>query len=60
MDAPRNSHDRTPQIDISDVSSGRLEEVVGEETALGHAVRRLLQERDNGPKTTCVVFESAL
>jgi len=60
MDAPRNSHNRTPLVDISEVSPGRLESVAGEDTVLGQAVRRHLQERDGSSGTTEVVFESAL
>lgn len=60
MDAPQNSHNSMRLVDISDVSSGLLEAVAGKDTVLGHAVRRHLQERDGSPKTTDVVFESAL
>lgn len=60
MDAPRNSQNRTPLVDISDVSPGRLEAVAGKDTVLGHAVRRHLQERGDSSRTTDVVFESAL
>ncbi|TQE30771.1 FXSXX-COOH protein [Streptomyces ipomoeae] len=34
--------------------------VSGRDTALGHAVRRHLQERDGSSRATDVVFESAL
>ncbi|WP_338133564.1 FxSxx-COOH cyclophane-containing RiPP peptide [Streptomyces caniscabiei] len=60
MDAPRNSQNRPPQIDISEVPPGWLESVAGKDTVLGHAVRRHLQERDSRSGTTEVVFESAL
>ncbi|WP_371574682.1 FxSxx-COOH cyclophane-containing RiPP peptide [Streptomyces sp. NBC_01314] len=60
MDAPRNSHNSTRLVDISEMSPGLLEVVAGKDTVLGHAVRRHLQERDSSSKTTDVVFESAL
>lgn len=60
MDAPQNSHNSARLVDISEVTSGLLETVAGKDTALGHAVRRHLDERDGASRTTDVVFDSAL
>ncbi|MEV6382832.1 FxSxx-COOH cyclophane-containing RiPP peptide [Streptomyces sp. NPDC051773] len=60
MDAPRNSHDSTRLVDISAMPSRRLKAVARKDTVLGHTVRRHLAERDGVPRTTDIVFDSAL
>jgi FXSXX-COOH protein len=60
MDAPQNSHDSTRLVDTFTVPTLQLKLLARKDTALGHAVRRHLQERDGSSRTIDVVFDSAL
>ncbi|MBZ3905286.1 MULTISPECIES: FxSxx-COOH cyclophane-containing RiPP peptide [Streptomyces] len=60
MDAPRNSHNSTRLVDISTVPTGRLKVEARKDTVLGHTVRRHLEEREGGTRTSDIVFDSAL
>ncbi|MGV4986991.1 FxSxx-COOH cyclophane-containing RiPP peptide [Streptomyces sp. NPDC001709] len=60
MDAPQESSRTTALVDIAGVSPRLLETAAAMDTALGHALRRRLQEADRPQRTIDVVFDSAL